>query len=66
MADTCKTNGAHTWGEWLAYDKYPFEMGLTGGFRYRRECLMSGCSARQRVENLVPEGAVETKENPDG
>lgn len=61
MADAgCGADGReHTWGEWLAYDKYPFEMGMTDGFRYRRECLMSGCSAKQRVENLVPSGKTE-------
>jgi hypothetical protein len=51
----------HQWGEWIGYDPMVFEFGMTDGFRYRRECMVSGCRADQRVENLQPVGKTEIR-----
>ncbi len=52
---------AHQWGEWIAYDEHVVEMGMTDGFRYRRECQVIGCNARHRAEGLVPHGKEEIR-----
>lgn len=47
----------HVFGEWYAYDKYVFEMGITK-FRYHRECMVTGCNTKQAVADLQPVGEV--------
>ena len=58
--ETCcgQAGRTHTWGAWTAYDEHVFD----GTFRYRRECLILGCNARQKVEDLEPMGEVENLE----
>lgn len=53
-------NHTHQWDAWISYDPMAFEMGITNGFRYRRECLVIGCSAIEQAENLIPDGKTET------
>lgn len=52
----------HMWGNWISYDSYVIEFGLTNGFHYYRKCMHSGCFGIQYAESLVPTGKVETHE----
>lgn len=48
----------HSWSGWCAYDEHVFD----GTFRYHRECNLMGCKAKERVEDLVPTGKMESFE----
>lgn len=55
----CLNGQPHAWYHWTAYDSHVIEMGLSDGFRYHRQCSIMGCSAQQRVEDLIPTGALQ-------
>lgn len=50
---------AHQWSEWVGYDPFVVEMGISNGFRYARECMVLGCGMQERAENVVAEGKTE-------
>ena len=52
----------HQWGEWLSYDPIVFEMGVTDGYRYHRECSILGCRMQERAENLIVIGKNEVRD----
>lgn len=43
----------HSWGLWCPYDPHVFEMGMTSGYRYWRECNIVGCVARQKAKDVT-------------
>lgn len=55
----CDESHAHQWSEWLGYDEFVIQMGLSNGFRYRRECMIIGCGMQERAENLIATGKTE-------
>ncbi len=52
--DKCIHGGQHSWYGWYAVDEHVFD----GEFRYRRECSIMGCDARQKAADVEPTGRV--------
>lgn len=55
---------AHQWGMWLGYDPMIIEMGITHGFTYRRECMVSGCTTIEKAVGLAPVGETKILDHP--
>lgn len=46
----------HQWGAWYPFDGDIYPDAEGNYYRYFRECNIMGCTAKQLVETVVPDG----------